>query len=149
MNGNQLEVEAWDSEGFSLCHSKLDLKRGVPPRISPNTLLKDAKLRSKNQVTCHMEKKRFILRPSDWLLKTDKGWHKLKGLEEINAYITQDIRGELFVIDAIDPSGIRGRYFDEMRTHMQDILLPISVEKNTKNIKKIKKRSKKRAILSD
>jgi len=146
INQRQLEIEAWNSEGFSLGHTRIEPKKGALSRISPEKLLIGPKLRSANQVTCHLDKKRYILRPGDWLLRTKNGWHKLKALGEIDAYINQETRGELLVIDSIDPSGIRAHYFDEMRTQIQELVLPISIDKTTKTFKK---KSNKRSRLSN
>ncbi len=115
-----LEIEAWDAEGFSLFHTKLQGERSSLLRFAPEQVFLGAKQRTSKQVSCKIGKKRFVLQPGDWLINAKDGWHKLKTLDDIEAFLNHVLRGELCVVDSIDTKGnVKGHYFNEMRTQMQ------------------------------
>ncbi|NGX36961.1 MAG: hypothetical protein K1000chlam2_00107 [Chlamydiae bacterium] len=132
----ELDIEAWDPEGFSLFQTKLHPETLQAIRMVPGQVISEAKLRSRQQVSCKIGKKRWILKPGDWLIKTQTNWHKLKTGEEIENFLDHQLRGELFVIDSIDATGmIKGHYFDEMRTQMQPFSLKAASSKGRKSVR--------------
>lgn len=136
----KLQIDAWDENGFAIFHQKFSKELPSVLRTNVDTLLTGAKLRSAKQVSCQLEKKRMLLKVGDWLIQTKSGWHKLTSLRELEEYLNQNLRGELFVIDSIDPKmGLRCHLFDEMRTQMRPVVIPIADGK--KKSSKTKKRT--------
>lgn len=135
ISNNQLELEAWDEGGLPLFQAKMPLEKNSPIRFSPEQFIVDPKLRSGSLVSCKIGKKRLVLKPNDWVIKTETGWRKLITISEIESYLNNDLIEELFVIDAIDAGGqMRGRHFDPMRVQMKSftILATSSKGKSTK-----------------
>lgn len=135
ISNNQLELEAWDVDGRPLFQAKMALEKNSPIRFSPEQFIVDPKLRSGALVSCKIGKKRLVLKPNDWVIKTETGWRKLITISEIESYLNNDLMEELFVIDAIDAGGqMRGRHFDPMRVQMKPftILATSSKGKSTK-----------------
>ncbi len=126
-SSGQLVIEIWDEKGFSLLQTRVGLANLSPLYVRSDQLITAPKLRSAKQVSCHMGKRRFILREGDWIIKTQKGWHKLTAMDEIVSYLWHATRGELFVVDSIDAgSGLKGHYFDEMRSQVQPLTISLA-----------------------
>lgn len=142
MTPQYVEIEAWDAEGFPLFKVKVAQEPKKKMNIDAKKLIDSPRLRSLNQFSCNVEKKRLVLKAGDWLVKTKTGWHKLKTVSEIEATLRQEFGQELLVIDEIDAQGvIRGKLFDEMRTHFEPIVVSIAPDKKEKSAKKKEKTS--------
>lgn len=144
VSSEYMEIEAWDESGFHSFHAKIPLKKDVK-FLRSEDLLTAAHLRTTKQITCLLGKRRMILKQGDWLIKTASGWRPLRTLDEVEAYLTYNLRGELFIFDQIvQESGkffIRGNLFDEMHTQKQSISIAISSEKKiNSSTKKVKKK---------
>lgn len=136
ISNNQLEIEAWDANGLPLFQAKMSLEKNSPIRFSPEQFIIDPKLRSGSQVSCKIGKKRLVLKPNDWVIKTETGWRKLITINEIESYLNNDLLEELFVIDAVEANGqMRGRHFDPMRVHMK----PFTIQATSSKGKSTKK----------
>jgi hypothetical protein len=154
LQGRSLEIEAWDEKGFFPLRVKL--AQQLVPKImyKPDSLPTAFRLRTSSQVTCVLGKRRMILKQGDWLFKTSTGWHILKRLEEIEDCLQHKIKGELFIFDHLEKEEgrilLRGTLFDEMRTQMQPIEIPIvgSKKNNRRQHKKKNVLSKKNVISS-
>ena len=75
------------------------------------------------------------------MLKTPTGWRNLRRKEEIESCLQHQIKGDLFIFDALEKEQgrwvLRGTLFDEMRTQVHTISVPIETEGKTgKNRKK-------------
>jgi len=118
--GADLELEAWDGDGFPFFYSKLDLVKGGGLRFAPDQIFLGPKLRTATQVSCKMGKKRFVLQAGDWILQAKEGWRKIRSAGEIEAFLDHEVRGQLVVVDRIDPNGrVSGKVFSELRTQVQ------------------------------
>jgi len=127
---SHLEIEAWDEQGFSMFQAKLPREQLPNAGLDPKKLFLSPKLRSARQFSCHMEKKRMVLKPGDWVVKTKTGWHKLKTKKEIEAFLAHEMRGDLVIIDQIDEKGVlKAKYFDEMRSKGFPLSLTLTPEK--------------------
>ncbi len=139
---NQLKLIVWDEKGFAYDEIKLPLEARLKA-ASQQEIFSSIRFRTSAQVTCLLGKRRVILKCGDWLLKTATGWRNLKRLNEIEAYLAHELRGELFIFDAIekreDKYFVKGNLIDEMRTSISNLSLPIVSEKKTKPSKKKKK----------
>ena len=139
VGSDQLAIEAWDEEGFPIFDVHLRAERKQPLQIVVDQVITSPKLRSAKQISCKIGKKRIFLKPGDWLIRTQTGWHKLTTLEEIEAYLNHQLRGELLVVDSIDSHGtLKGHCFDSMRTQVQPFMIQAVTSK-----KKTKKKGEK------
>lgn len=143
-----IEMEAWDETGFYSYYVKL--QRQGPAKVNEKleTVFSSGRLQTSSQISCVLGKRRVILKPGDWLLKNGKGWHNLKKVDEIEDCLQHKIKGELFLFEGMEKEQgkiiIKGHIFDEMRTQIQPVSIPISTEKN----KSKKKPSKTPPIIS-
>ena len=127
-----LDIEVWDERGFypQLVHFDIE----VPSKTSQKNDLHSSsiRLRSSSQVACTLGKRRFILKEGDWLLKVGKSWRNLRRSKDVENCLQHRLRGELFIFDSIEKQQgkyfLKGHLFDEMRTQMTPISLPISAE---------------------
>lgn len=142
MTANQLKLTVWDEKGFAFDEIKLTLE-GKQKGASQNEIFSSIRFRTATQVTCLIGKRRVILKCGDWLLKTGAGWRNLNKLSEIEAYLTHQLKGELFIFDSIekkeDKFFVKGHLIDEMRSSAFSMTLPVIYEKKTKTSKKKKK----------
>ncbi len=139
----EIEVLGWDEKGFFPFHVKI-AKKDVP-RISlkMEEIITSTRLRTASQVSCMFGKKRMVIKPGDWLLKTALGWHKLRRLSEIEDYLDHKLEGMLFVFDTLNKEGgkmvIQGQLFDEKRSQVANVSIPVNEEKKMQSKKKDKK----------
>ena len=127
-----IELEGWDANGFPLFQEALSPTKAVPVQVQADQLVLDPKLRSAKQISCQMDQKRMLLKEGDWLLKCTTGWQKLKTLDEIQAVLSEEIVGELFIVDEIDAKGIlNGNYFDKERLQRCPISMGIQAKAQT------------------
>ena len=149
ISGRAIEIEAWDEIGYCCLPMKIEMEKheGRFP-VKSETMPTAIRLRSGTQVSCALGKRRVILRQGDWLLKTSTGWRNLRRSEEIEQYLHHRLKGELFIFDFIEKEQgktvMKGHLFDETRTQMQSISLPIETESNHQN-----KASRKRKPIFD
>ncbi len=128
-----IEVEAWDETGFYPLHFKISAASEPRLHFKPETMPSKIRLRSGKQVSCALAKRRVILKEGDWILKTSNGWRNLRRQEEIERYLSHRLKGELFIFDAIEKEQgrfvMKGHLFDETRTQILPLTLPIEAEK--------------------
>lgn len=131
-----VQIEAWDEKGFPLFFSSLKREEGKAIRFDATKVFLEAKQRTTRQVSCKVGKKRFVLQPGDWILQSTSGWHKLVGMDEIDAFLLHDIKGSLCVIDSIDGKGlIKGKCIDETRTCVESFQFKAVSSKGNKKEK--------------
>ena len=137
-----IEIEGWDEGGFYSAHIKLELESPARLLLKPETLPTSIRLRSGTQVSCLFGKKRVIIKQGDWILRTPSGWKNLRRADEIENCLFHRLKGELFIFDAIEKEYgelvMKGHLFDETRTQVQPMHLPIEGEKREK--KKVRRR---------
>lgn len=133
-NGKTMEMDVWDDMGFYPLHVKLEMQNQAHLQLKTDAMPSGVRLRSGTQVSCAFGKRRMILRQGDWLLKTSSGWRNLRRTEEIEQYLHHRLKGELLIFDGIEKeqgrSVMKGHIFDETRTHMQALMLPVDPEKS-------------------
>ncbi len=128
-----IELNVWDETGYHSQHLKL-----TPQFISKRPLNLDClptsiRMRSESQISCLLSKRRFLLKEGDWVLRTPLGWRILNRASDIEGYLAHRIKGELFIFDKLEKQQgrvvIKGHYFDDMRTQMQKVAVPVVAEK--------------------
>lgn len=129
-----VDVEVWDAKGFAPVQFKLETTSFKQPSFGSESMPSSIRLRTGTQVSCAMGKRRLILKQGDWLLKTASGWRSLRNSEDVQLYLERRLKGDLFVFDAIekDPQGkflMKGHLFNDSRSYMQPISLPINIDK--------------------
>ncbi len=128
-----VELEVWDESGFQKTLIKID--QAYLPKAIPHAdqLPTGIRLRTSTQVACTLGKRRLILKEGDWLLRSSVGWRKLKTAQEIEDCLHHKIRGELFIFDELEKQQgkilLKGHLFDEMRTQMQFVQIPLMADK--------------------
>lgn len=127
-----VEIVAWDETGFFRSQLKAEAQAAPKLAFKPEQFLTSVRLRNNSQVTCVAGKRRLILNQGDWLLKTASGWRHLKKWQQIEECLQHRLRGELFIVDSIDKTQgkamLQGNYFDEMRTQIVPVSIPITSE---------------------
>ena len=118
-----LEIEGW--EGSSHIRMKLAPVFSAPLKMKGEELFTQLRVRSEKQVSCMLDKQCLILRPNDWILKTQGRWKILRKTEEKNGFLEGKLLGEVFVLDRIETKGptknIAGHYFSATRSQMVPI----------------------------
>lgn len=133
ISGKTVEIEAWDEIGFCPQLFKMEMEKQGRSQLKHEMMPSAVRLRSGTQVSCAFGKRRMILKQGDWLLKTSTGWRNLRRSEEIEQYLHHRLKGELLIFDGIEKEQgrtvMKGHLFDETRTHMQPLALPIETDK--------------------
>ncbi|MBI3236698.1 MAG: hypothetical protein HYZ48_03225 [Chlamydiales bacterium] len=137
-----IELTAWDEMGFYPVSVQIPLEH--PGAFSPKSenWMSRVRLRTPSQVSCMLGKKRFILKQGDWILKTSTGWRNLHRKEEIENCLYHRIKGDLFVFQSLEKEQgrfvLKGNLFDEMRSQMHNVSIPIEPQNPTGKGKKRK-----------
>lgn len=80
----------------------------------------------------HVNKKREMVGPEDWFLKTSEGWKKIKTGKEVDEFIRGEQKGLLFVFHRIEIEGGRrflvGTLYNTTRSDSIEIRLPLFME---------------------
>jgi hypothetical protein len=79
-----------------------------------------------------VNKKREIVGPEDWFLKTPDGWRKIKTAKEVDEYIKGTLKGPLFILHRIEnEQGKRwlvGTLYNPSRSEAAEVRLPLFIE---------------------
>ncbi len=138
-----VELTFWDETGFYPAPVDLPIEQGGRLNQKTEATLSQPRLRTASQISCMLGKKRVLLRQGDWMLKTGAGWRNLRRREEIESCLYHQIKGELFIFDALEKEQgrwvLKGSLFDEMRTQVQPISVPIEIENKTGKTRKKRK----------
>lgn len=99
-----MTFELWDVEGKGKI--LLNLLKSTEPWGAQNaqtlqSTFKFVGARTRTQCVFEINRERMVLRPSDWLLLTPKGWKKLETAEEIDDYVKRKTTGALFVFEGL------------------------------------------------
>jgi hypothetical protein len=129
-----MAFELWDVEGKGKIVLNL-LKTSEPWAVQNAQTLqhmfKFLGARTRTQCVFEINRERVILRPSDWLLLTAKGWKKLATEEEIDNYVKRKLSGTLFVFEGISRKDERqimlGTLYSPARHESQAIELALQV----------------------
>ncbi len=97
-----LTAQLWDPEGTTSI--RLTLVRTPEPPI-PSFYEQEFKFlgaKSWSQFLLRIGDTDYIVKPNDWLLRTEAGWHKIETAAELMDYVNRNLIGELFIFDKID-----------------------------------------------
>ena len=121
-----LDLEVWDSKGFSILQTELTKNSAMPIKTKPSQLITQPKRRTAQGVSCKIGKQRWILKPGDWLIATENGIHRLETTDEIEQYLAQKLEGELIVIDQYDDGHLTGHVIGEWRTKTEPFSIQVA-----------------------
>lgn len=152
MDERLMTFELWDVEGKGKILLNL-LKSSEPWAVQNSQTLqhmfKFLGARTRTQCVFEINRERVILRPSDWMLLTPKGWKKLATEEEIDNYVKRKSSGTLFVFEGITRKDERqmmmGTIYSPARHECQPIELALQVKKPSKDTKDKAKEAKETA----
>lgn len=131
-----MAFELWDVEGKGKI--LLNLLKSTEPWGAQNTqslqnMFKFVGARTRTQCVFEINRERMVLRPSDWLLLTPKGWKKLETVEEIDNYVKRKLTGSLFVFEGISRKDeqqiMKGTLYSPARHDSLPIELALQVKK--------------------
>lgn len=134
-----MNLELWDVDGKNKVI--LNLLKGTEPWTIQNAqvlqpMFKFLGARTRTQCVFEINRERMILKPSDWLLLTSKGWKKLASEEEIDKYVKRQLTGTLFVFDGLKRKGdkqiMTGTIYSPSRHDCQPVELAL-LTKDKKN----------------
>lgn len=130
----------FDEKGYLQETLDIPLEKASYALTKPGELFTGLRMRSKQSVLCKLSQHNMILRKGDFLLHGKNGWRNLQTADEIKKYLCYHLSGELFVFDGIvgTKTGylFTGHLFDEKRTSVQKIELPLADKKILKKIGK-------------
>lgn len=124
-----LEMQGWDETGMWPLSFRIEEERGmaVPPMIS--LLPKKVRLGRRGLIFGEFDARRFALRKGDWLLKTPRGWRRIRRLDEVRRVLEHRLMGELFVCNGVEKIGgkyvLKGTLFNALRTMSHSASIPI------------------------
>lgn len=130
-----MTFELWDVEGKGKI--LLNLLKSTEPWGVQNTqglqhVFKFVGARTRTQCLFEINRERVMLRPSDWLLLTPKGWKKLTTTEEIDNYVKRKLTGALFVFEGISRKDERqilnGTLYSPARHESQPVELALQAK---------------------
>lgn len=142
-----MSFELWDVDGKGKVALNL-LKSNEPWGANNAQTIQQAfkfvGARTRTQCLFEINKERMVIRPSDWLLMTPKGWKKLDSADEIDKFVQRKLTGMLFVFEGWtkkdDRQVMQGTLYNPSRTDCQTVELAAqqvtpkpALAKNTKD----------------
>jgi hypothetical protein len=130
-NDKGLEVLVWDETGFF--REKVVIS---PLTVAPysfaklDSLFSSLKQRNSSEVSCIMGKRRVVLKPGTWWIKSAKGWKRLKTRLEMEDYLSYRLLGELVIIEGLESFQgkcvLKGKQVDLFRMSEQPFSLNVA-----------------------
>lgn len=129
-----LHCDLWDIQGLVKIplHLAKSIEIWFPHRLEQE--LKFVGSKTRKQSIIEMKQERTVVVPNDWLLFQDESFHKLSSEEEINAYVSHHLKGELLVFDGVfrqrGQQILLSHLFNNSRTEMYVIETPLLQTQN-------------------
>lgn len=134
------EMVLWGSEGLYGKPITIALGKAMPPLMKPQELFAKLRPRTAVSVTCQLRNRNVILREGDWVLCSKERIRNLRTFDEVKDYLRYALKGELFIFDGIVKKEggtlFVGHLFNEDRTQMKRVEIPLSERKKVIPIKK-------------
>lgn len=140
-----MSLELWDVDGKAKV--PINLLKSTDPWAANNAqtiqqAFKFVGARTRSQCLFEVNKERIVLKPSDWLISTPKGWKKLDKEEDIDRYVNRKTTGMLFVFEGWtkkdDRQVMQGILYNPSRSDCQTVELALqkaNIKAPTKNAK--------------
>lgn len=140
-SSEQVDIKLWDAQGCDQVHFSLATQRSSPIPIKVQEVFAQLRKRTHTSVSCRLGGRARILRTGDWILKQAEGWRTLRSINEIDACVSGQLTGELFVFDGIKKMAkgwcLQGHLFDQRRVQAQKVSLSFHVAQPKKQHKDI------------
>jgi hypothetical protein len=125
-----VEALVWDETGFFKEIVSLKFLNLAPYSfVQLDSLFASLKQRNATEVSCIMGKRRVVLKPGTWWIKSAKGWKRLKTRLEMEDYLSYRLLGELIIIEGLESfqgkGVIKGRQIDPLRTSEQPFSMSV------------------------
>ncbi len=126
-----ITFDLWDPKGKT--RIPIELRRAnAMPSFANNFDLKLVGARSRKDWIAELSGVRMLVRADDWLILQNNAWHKITTTQELDDFISGEIRGPLLVLEGSEKNGndigLIGRVYDITRT--QVVPLRISLFKS-------------------
>jgi hypothetical protein len=134
------EMVLWDVEGIYCKSVTIPVSKSLPSALKIGDFFNKIHQRTEVSVTCQLHNRNIILRKGDWFLYHKGSFRNLRTADEIKDYLRYALKGELFIFDGIvKKEGVTlfaGHLFNEERTGIKKIEIPLAERKKTQPIKK-------------
>ncbi len=134
------EMVVWDVEGVYSKSVIIPVSKSLPSTVKIGDFFNKIHQRTEVSVTCQLHNRNVILRKGDWFLYQKGRFRSLRTADEIKDYLRYALKGELFIFDGIvKKEGVTlfvGHIFNEERTGIKKIEIPLTERKKTQPIKK-------------
>lgn len=121
--------EAWAESELAGVKFSIPKQAEVPLTLTSKDLLKNIRLKTRQQIQCEIDNQSISLKVGDWVLKHQGVWTVLNTPDLIEQYLTGKIHGNLLVFTEIAQEKaertIVGYLFDTQRTQKQQLRYPI------------------------
>ena len=130
VNSKSFRVDFWPKKAKTKATLILNKSHRISPLNIRNDFISDIRMRTQKQVSCKIEKQRFIIREKDVLFKKDGKW-KIEKFYSFKKILKENkINSEFFVFDCIKRIGtkkiFKGYVFNKNRTQVLKIEKDIS-----------------------
>jgi len=130
-NAKGLEALVWDETGFFREKVLISPLTVAPYSFAKlDSLFSSLKQRNSSEVSCIMGKRRVVLKPGNWWIKSAKGWKRLKTRLEMEDYLSYRLLGELIIIEGLESfqgkSVLKGKQIDPCRMNEQPFSLSVA-----------------------
>lgn len=119
----------WSCEGDNKCQIKLIRYPDLNVFPHANSAFHYMGSKTKKKWLFEVDGKRVIVAKGDWWLMTQEGWKLLSKPEEIDAFASMQLKGELFVVEGIKEGKIYGHTFNPLRTKVTPVEIPLKKQK--------------------
>ncbi|MEX1013127.1 MAG: hypothetical protein WD595_04910 [Waddliaceae bacterium] len=129
IEGRLMRLEVWSPSGDQSL--PLNIIKAAEPWNPKNEerCFQFAGARSCHQFQIKVDGKRMVLRPDDWLLKTEAGWIKLTSIQAVDDFIERKLIGPLFVFEGPSETDegkvLKGTLFSPSRAEMAPVEIKI------------------------
>ncbi|MCB1107132.1 MAG: hypothetical protein KDK76_03450 [Chlamydiia bacterium] len=139
----KMDWQLWDASGLETVVLSFHRHHPQPLSIRPEDIFTRLRQRTTSRVSCRIDNHATILKVGDWLFRTESGWHTIKSSSEVDAIVKFKAFGELFIFDKLEKVDGKevfcGSLFDQMRTELLAVRLPITQMKTLEHSHPAKK----------
>ncbi len=122
--------DLWDAEGRGKIALSLMKSRGGWGATGMRNALRFVAAKTWSQFVLECGAQRVDVAPGDWLLFIEAGLHKLETVEEIDAFVSGELEGELMVIEGLGRHEGKGmllaQIYNRTRSEMEERQIPLS-----------------------
>ncbi len=114
-DSNGIHLQVWESAQDSRQDLTL-VRAGGEKEFGKSFVCSRVASYGQSGASIFLGKQCFVLRPGDWLVQVGDHWKQIFSVREMDAFLSWDLVGELFVFLGIEDQCVIGHLFDETRT---------------------------------